>query len=153
MKMVYTNRLLVALLAAAMLGSVAHGKERSLQQLKAEAEKAHGGHRAQLYSELALQSVDLANQQFTQGNSVAAQKTVQEILDYATNAHDAALEKHKKLKNVEINLRETQRQLENLRRTLAADDRPPLEQVEKNISDFRQDLLNAMFGTPRKERK
>jgi hypothetical protein len=54
---------------------------------------------------------------------------------------------------VEIHLRETQRQLENLRHTLAADDRPPLEEAEKEISDFRQDMLNAMFGSPRKKKK
>lgn len=147
------KRLLPIALAAVMLGSLVQAKQKSLEQLRAEAEKAHGGHRAQLYSELALKSVDLANQQFTQGNSVEAQKTVQEILDYATKAHDASLQKHKKMKDTEIHLRETQRQLENLRRTLAADDRPPLEQVEKDISDFRQDLLNAMFGSPRKGKK
>src|SRR5690242_2453780 len=135
-----TNLYLSAVLAAMMLGTVAHARQKSLDELKADAAKAHGGHRAQLYAELALRTVDVANQQFTQGKSVEAQKTVQDILDYATNAHDAALEKHKKMKDVEINLRETQRQLENLRRTLAADDRPPLEEVEKKISDFRQDL-------------
>lgn len=140
-------------LAAVMLPALVHAKQKSLEELKADAARAHGGHRAKLYSELALRTVDVANQQFTQGNSVEAQKTVQDILDYATNAHDAALEKHKKMKDVEINLRETQRQIENLRRTLAADDRPPLEEVEKKISDFRQDLLNAMFGSPRKEKK
>ncbi|HKW74967.1 MAG TPA: hypothetical protein VJN64_05530 [Terriglobales bacterium] len=144
---------LAAALAAVMLGSLAHAKQKSLEQLKVDAEKAHSGHRAELYSELALRTVDVANQQFTQGKSVEAQKTVQDILDYATKAHDAALEKHKKMKDTEIHLRETQRELENLRRTLAADDRPPVEAVEKTISDFRQDLLNAMFGSPRKEKK
>lgn len=145
---------LAAVLSVVLLGLVAHAKQpKSLEQLKAEAAKSHGGHRAQLYSELALQTVDVADQQFTQGKSVEAQKTVQDILDYATQAHEASIEKHKKMKEVEIHLRETQRQLENLRRTLAADDRPPLEDVEKKISDFRQDLLNAMFGSPRKENK
>ena len=148
-----TNLCLAAAFAAVMLGGIAQAKQRSLEELKADAPKAHGGHRAELYSELALRTVDVANQQFTQGKSVDAQKTVQDILDYATKAHDSSLEKHKKMKDVEIHLRETQRQLENLRRTLAADDRPPLEDVEKKISDFRQDLLNAMFGSPKKEKK
>lgn len=147
------NLPLLAALAAVMLSTFANARQKSLEELKADAEKAHGGHRAELYSELALRTVDVANQQFIQGKSVDAQKTVQNILDYATKAHEAALEKHKKMKDVEIHLRETQRQLENLRRTLAADDRPPLEEVEKQISDFRQDLLNAMFGSPRKEKK
>lgn len=148
-----TSLCLSAVFAAVMLGGIAQARQKTLEELKADAAKAHGGHRAELYSELALRTVDVANQQFTKGNSVEAQKTVQDIFDYATQAHDAALEKHKKMKDVEIHLRETQRQLENLRRTLAAEDRPPVEDVEKKISDFRQDLLNAMFGWNKKGKK
>jgi hypothetical protein len=31
------------------------------------------------------------------------------------------------------------------------DDRPPLEQVEKKIEQFRQDVLNEMFAPPKKK--
>jgi hypothetical protein len=41
--------------------------------------------------------------------------------------------------------------LENVRRTLAAVDRPPLEAVEKKLADYRQDLLNEMFA-PKKRK-
>ncbi len=140
--------LVVLALAAAM-----HGKEqKSLDQLRAEAEKASGGHQALLYAELADRLVDQAGQQFTQGESVKGQATVQEILSAATKARDGGVSSRRKLKETEIHLRQTQRHLENLRRTLSAEDRPEVEAVEKKLADFRQDLLNAMFS-PRKEKE
>lgn len=138
----------VLLLAA---GLSASPREKSLDQLKAEAEKASGGHQAQLYGQIAERLVDVADQQFTQGESVQGQETVKQVLDYATKAHDVSLETRKKMKEVEIQLRETQRRLGNVRRTLAADDRPQLEAIEKKLADFRQDLLDAMFGSKKKQ--
>jgi hypothetical protein len=140
--------LVVLTLAAAM-----HGKDqKSLEQLRTEAEKASGGHQALLYAELADRLVDQADQQFTQGESVKGQATVQEILSAATKARDGGMSSRRKLKETEIHLRQTQRHLENVRRTLSAEDRPELEKVEKKLADFRQDLLNAMFS-PRKEKE
>lgn len=126
--------------------------QKSIDQLKAEAEKATGSHQAQLYAELAERTVDVADQQFTQGESVQGHETVKQVLEYATKAHDLALESRRKIKEIEIHLRETQRHLTAVRRTLAADDRPALEKVEKKLADFRQDLLDAMF-TPKKQKE
>jgi hypothetical protein len=105
-----------------------------------------------LYAELADRLVDQADQQFTQGESVKGQATVQEILSSASRARDGGVSSRRKLKEIEIHLRQTQRHLENVRRTLSVEDRPQLEAVEKKLADFRQDLLNAMFS-PRSERK
>ena len=135
-----------------LLSLPAFGKEKTLDQLKAEVEKSHGGHQAELYAELARRLVDVADQQFAAGDVAKGQETVQEILADATRAHDIAVNTHNKMKDVEIHLRETQRHLENVRRTLAADDRPPLETVEKKLAAFRQNLLNVMFA-PRKKNK
>ncbi|HST77584.1 MAG TPA: hypothetical protein VLN58_03760, partial [Verrucomicrobiae bacterium] len=92
-------------------------EKKTVDQLKAEAEKSSGGHQAELYAELAERLVDVADQQFTAGDSVKGQSTVQDILANATRAHDVAVSTQKKLKQVEIHLRETQRLLENVRRT------------------------------------
>jgi hypothetical protein len=144
-------RQLASILVVLTLAAALHGKDqKSVDQLRAEAEKASGGHQALLYSELAERLVDQADQQFTQGESVKAQATIQEILSVATKARDGGVSSRRKLKETEIHLRLTQRRLEDVRRTLSADDRPEVEAVEKKLSDFRQDLLNAMFS-PRKE--
>jgi len=136
-----------------LLSLAAFGEKKTVEQLRADAEKSNGAHQALLYAELAELQVDTADQQFTAGDSTKAQKIVQQVLDDATRAHDGALSAHKKLKDVEIHLRETQRHLENVRRTLAAEDRPPLEAVEKKLADFRQDLLNEMFAPKKKKER
>jgi hypothetical protein len=145
--------ILVSLTLLALAPAAMYGKDqKSLDQLRAEAQKASGGHQALLYAELADRLVDQADQQFTQGESVKGQAIVQEILSAATRAHDGGVRSRRKLKETEIHLRETQRHMENLRRTLSVEDRPQLEAVEKKLADYRQDLLNAMFS-PRSERK
>ena len=135
-----------------LLSLPALARKKTVDELKAEVEKSHGGHQAELYAELSRRLVDVADQQFTAGDSARGQATVQEILADATHAHDLAVSTRKKMKHVEIQLREAQRQLENMRRTLAAEDRPPVAAVENTLADFRQDLLNAMFA-PKKKKK
>lgn len=131
--------------------SVAMAAQKTVDQLRAEAEKAKGAEQAKLYSELAVRLVDVANQQFDQGKSVEGQATVQEILQDSVKAHDVAVSSHDKRKEVEIHLRETQRRLENMKRTLAAVDRPPVDQVEKKLAELRQDLLDSMFSPKHKK--
>lgn len=139
----------IVIILALSLSALA--EKKTVDQLKAEAEKSSGGHQAELYAELAERQVEVADQQFTAGDSVKGQGTIQDILANATHAHDVALSSQKKMKQVEIHLREAQRLLENVRRTLAAVDRPPLEAVEKKLADYRQDLLNEMFA-PKKRK-
>src|SRR5215472_10818757 len=120
--------------------------QKSIEALKAEAAKASGAHQAKIYAELAESLVERANGEFNGGESVKAHATVQEILDDATKAHDGALSTKSNRKEVEILLRNTQRHLENVKRTLAAEDRPDLDEAEKKLAQFRQDLLDAMFA-------
>jgi len=147
-------RRVASILVILILSAAMHGKaQKTLDQLRAEAEKATGGHQAMLYAELADRLVEQADHQFTQGESVKGQATVQEILDVAIKARDGGVHSRRKLKETEIHLRQTQRHLENVRRTLSAEDRPEVEAVEKKLSDFRQELLNAMFSPKEKEEK
>lgn len=138
--------------ALLLLASMAMAFQRDIEGLKQEAEHAQGGHQAKLASELAAYLVGIANEQFKQGTTDQAQSTVQDIQKYAQMARDAAINSHGNLKQTEIKLRQTQRHLEDLKRTLAVDDRPPLDAVEKKIEHLRQDLLDAMFP-PRKKEK
>ena len=136
-----------------LLATTLPAAQKNIDALKTEAGKAEGGHRARLYAELAEELVDVADQQFNSGDSEQAQATVQDILKYAEQARDLAIKARSKMKDTEIHLRETQRRLESVKRSLSVDDRPPLDAVEKKIEQFRQDLLNAMFSPPKKEKK
>ena len=136
-----------------MLAVSALAVQRNIEQMKAAAERASGGGQARQYAELAKYLVDVADQQFTQAIIEQAQATIQEVLDYCLKARDASLKSHGKMKETEIIMRETQRRVEAVKRTLAAEDRPPLDQVEKKIEQYRQDLLDEMFGSKKKEKK
>src|SRR5436305_3707937 len=136
-----------------MLAVSAVAVQRNIEQMKAAAERASGGSQARQYAELAKYLVDVADQQFTQANVEQAQTTIQEVVNYCLKARDASLKSHGKMKETEILLRETQRRVEAVKRTLAAEDRPPLDQVEKKIEQYRQDLLDEMFGSKKKEKK
>lgn len=136
-----------------LLVAYAFAAPKDLAKLKADAEKAKGGQQAKLYAELADRLVDVADQEFTQGDSNAAQATVQEILQDATKAHDVALANRDNRKEVEIYLRQAQRHLESVKQTLASDDRPPLDAVEAKLVQFRQDLQDSMFAPDHKKKE
>jgi hypothetical protein len=126
--------------------------EKNIEAMKAEADKASGGHQAKLCSELAERLVGVADQQFSDGNDQQGQATLQDIVKYASKARDAAIQSHDSLKQTEIHLRETQRRLEALKRSLSIDDRPSVDAVEKQIEQFRQDLLDTMFPPKKKDK-
>jgi len=139
--------LLMLLLALAALAD-----DKGLDQLKAEAERA-GNDQAKACAEVAERLVSVADKQFTDGESVKGQATVQEILQYATRSRDLAIKTRKKMKETEIHLRRSRHALENMRRTLAAEDRPPVQAVEKKLEQFGEDILEAMFAPPKKDQK
>ncbi len=141
-----TYPILVLLLLGAPLAA------QTFDQLKAEADRA-GSNQAKASAEVAEQLVAVADKQFSEGRSVTGHQTVEEILKYATQARDLAIKNRKKMKETEIHLRRCRHALENMRRTLAAEDRPAVEAVEKKLEQFGEDILEAMFAPPKKEHK
>jgi hypothetical protein len=143
----------VSILILLLLALAASAEDKTLDQLKAEAERADSGQQAKLCAEVAERLVSVADKQFTDGESIKGHATVQEILQYANRAHDLAIKTRKKMKETEIHLRRCRHALENLRRTLAAEDRPAVEAVEKKLEQLSEEVLEAMFAPPRKENK
>jgi stress-induced morphogen len=131
----------------------ASAEQKTVDQLKTEAEHASPDQQARLYAEIADRLVPVADKQFTDAESVKGHATVQEILQYATKAHDLAIETRKKMKETEKSLRECHRRLENMKRTLAAEDRPRVEAVEKQLAKLTEDVLESMFARPEKKKE
>jgi hypothetical protein len=136
-----------------LLALAARAEDKTVDQLKAEAERADPGTQGRLYAEIADRLVGVADKQFTDGESVKGHATVQEILGYATKAHDLAIKTRKKMKETEKDLRQCRRRLESMRRTLAAEDRPAVEAVEKQLEQFTEEILESMFSPPKKDAK
>jgi len=134
------------------LSFAAGAEQKTVDQLKTEAEHASPDQQGRLYAEIADKLVSVADQQFTGGESVKGHATVQEILEYGTKARDLAIETRKKMKETEKSLRECRRRLENMRRTLAAEDRPKVEAVEKQMAKLTEDVLESMFAPPEKKK-
>jgi polyhydroxyalkanoate synthesis regulator phasin len=129
------------------LAVAASAEQKTIDQLKAEP-----GQQGRLYAEVADKMVSVADKQFTDGESVKGHATVQEILQYATKAHDLAIQTRKKMKETEKSLRECHRRLENMKRTLAAEDRPQIDAVEKQLEKLTEDVLESMFAPPEKKK-
>ena len=134
------------------LSLAASAEQKTVDQLKTEAEHASPDQQGRLYAEIAEKLVAVADKQFTAAESVKGQATVQEILQDATRAHDLAIQTRKKMKDTEKSLRECHRRLDNLKRTLAAEDRPRVEAVEKQLAILTEDVLESMFAPPEKKK-
>jgi succinate dehydrogenase/fumarate reductase-like Fe-S protein len=135
------------------LAIAASAEQKTVDQLKEEAEHAGPDQQGRLYAEIADSLVLVADKQFTDGESVKGHATVQEVLQYATKSHDPAIQTRKKMKETEKSLRQCRRRLENMRRTLAAEDRPTVEAVEKQMEKLTEEVLESMFAAPKKEKK
>jgi polyhydroxyalkanoate synthesis regulator phasin len=79
-----------------------------------------------------------------------AQSSIKEAVLYSEKSAASAQEKGKKIKDTEITLRETARRIEEIRRTLAVDDQPPLAAAVARIEELRRQLLDHMFGGSKK---
>jgi succinate dehydrogenase/fumarate reductase-like Fe-S protein len=135
------------------LALTVNAEQKTIDQLKTEAEHAAPDQQGRLYADIADSLVPVADKQFTDGESVKGHATVQEVLQYATKAHDLAIQTRKKMKETEKSLRQCRRRLENMRRTLAAEDRPQVEAVEKQLEKLTEEVLESMFAAPKKEKK
>ncbi len=140
-----TRIFILALLALAFLPAFA-GKEESVDQLIARAESAQPNDRPALYLKIADLKAKAADKLYDDGNADAGKAALQDVVDYSRKATDAAIATGKKLKNVEIMLRKMAEKFRDIKRTVAFDDQPPIQQTVDELEKMRTDLLSAMFG-------
>jgi len=151
MKQVAPILVLFLLTTAACLGQKppidqAALNQKEIDRIKTEIPKVSPAHQAKLYAELGERLVDVADQQFNGSESVAGLATIQEIDQNSVKARDLSVSTKSNRKEVEVIFRKTQRHLEALKHTLAAEDRPAVDAVEKKLADMRQELLDSMFA-------
>ncbi|HZQ90916.1 MAG TPA: hypothetical protein VFA60_03900 [Terriglobales bacterium] len=142
---------LATLLGGATLLRAADQAE-SVEKLKQRAEAATGGTRARLFVEVARLEIEEANQHFTDGDVDKAHARVKDAVTDAEKGADAARISGKRLKDTEIDLRKLQRRTEDIRRSLALEDRPALQSMVERLEALRQQLLDKMFGHDNKNK-
>ena len=124
---------------------------KRLEERKEKAEKMSPQDRALIYSEIVRDLAEIVNEDYNTGAPEKAEGTLKELVDYAEKCVAAAQDKHKKIKEAEINLRRASRRLDDIRRTLAVDDQPPVKAAVSRIEQLRTDLLSAMFNREKKK--
>ncbi len=94
---------------------------------------------------------EFSDQYYTDGNVELGLKTMQSAADYANKAGQASIQARKHQKNTEIGLRKLEKRIDEIRQSLNVEDRPPIEEIVKQIDKLRSDILLSLFGSPKKE--
>lgn len=121
-------------------------------RLKERVEKASPEERSQLCIQIAQHQLRNADKLYNEGHVEEARAAVDDIVTYSEKARDDAIQTKKRLKNVEIDARKMAEKLRDIKRNLAFEDQPPVEQAIRRLEDIRTALLNEMFSK-KKEKK
>ncbi len=147
------RRLAFTVLVLALVSAGWAAKDETVDQLKAQVESARPEDRPELCIRIAQQQLRNADKLYTDGEVEQARAAVDDIVTYSEKARDAALQTKKRLKNVEIDVRKIADKLRDIKRTLAFDDQPPVEQAIRRLEDVRTKLLQSMFAKENKKEK
>jgi hypothetical protein len=128
-------------------------KEETVDELKARFASARPEDRPELGIRIAQHQLRNADRLYNEGKVEQAREAVQDIVGYAEKARDAATQTKKRLKNVEIDARKMADKLRDIKRTLALEDQPPVEQAIGRLEDVRTALLKEMFANDKKNDK
>lgn len=137
-----------ALLILTLVTPVA-ARDESLDALKARALREN---QPRLYAEVVRRQVEVANDYYDAGDVQRARGVVAEIVDLTGKCIDAAKKNQNKLKDTELTLYRAGRRLEDVRRSLAFDDQPPVQAAVERIEKARRHLLELMFQPPEKQK-
>jgi soluble cytochrome b562 len=125
-------------------------KDQSVDELKSRVESARPEDRPGLCLQIAHQQLNNADRLYREGQIEQARAAVDDIVTYSEKARDSAAQTKKHLKNVEIAARKFSEKLRDIKRTLAFEDQPPVEQAIKRLEDIRTALLKEMFSKDKK---
>lgn len=116
--------------------------QQQLNEAKRNAERTGS---AKHFAAVVRAEVEVADQQYTAGDSDKAQATIKELLEFTQKTVDAAKATHHDLKDAEIDLRKAEYRLNDVLHTLDAEDQPPVKKAVEQLEEARKDLLALMF--------
>jgi soluble cytochrome b562 len=128
----------------------AAAKDESVDQLKSRVDSARPEDRPALCMQIAHRQLSNADKLYKEGKVEQARAAVDDIVTYSEKARDSASQTRKHLKNVEIGVRKISERLHDIKRTLAFDDQPPVDQAIKRLEDISTALLKEMFAKEKK---
>ncbi len=138
--------MLVVVVVLDLACSYGAAKDETVDQLKARFASARPEDRAELAIRIAQYQLRNADKFYTDGQSDQARAAVEDIVTYSEKARDTVTQTRKRLKDVEINVRKMADKLRDIKRTLAFEDQPPVQQAIDRLEDIRTTLLKEMFA-------
>ena len=138
------------LLITVTLVVCAAAKDQTVDELKARVESARPEDRPELCIQIAHQQLRNTDNLYNEGKVEQARAAVDDIVTYLEKARDSASQTKKHQKNVEIAARKISEKLRDIKRTLAFEDQPPVDQAIKRLEDIRTALLKEMFARDKK---
>ena len=145
------RRTALTVLMLALAFAYGSAKDETVDELKARVESARPEDRPNLCIRIAQQQLRNADKLYNDGKVEEARAAVEDIVTYSEKARDAATQTKKHLKNVEIEVRKIADKLRDIKRTLAFDDQPPVDQAIRRLEDIRTALLKEMFARENKK--
>ncbi len=147
------RRLALILFLLALACAFSAAKDEPVEVLKSRFETARIDDRPTLGIQIAQHQLRNADKFYIDGKIIEARDAVNDVITYSEQARDAAMTSQKHLKNVEIDVRKIADRLRDIRRTLAFEDQPPVEQAIRRLEDIRTALLKQMFAKDDKHKK
>lgn len=137
------NLMIVIMICGVALATAAKERE-TIEQLKAHAEAAENGKRAELYAKLAALQAQTADTAYNT-NADQARQLIRDSADSAEKASQASLDSGKRQKKTEIDLRQLYKRLDDIAKTWNFDDRAPVKDAMQRVEAARSKLLDRMF--------
>jgi hypothetical protein len=140
-------RIAAAGLALSMLAAVsARGSEQpTIQELKERVANTKLVDRPPLCIHLSEQRLQAADRFYIAGDSEQAKDALTDMIAFAEQARDYAIQAHRHEKPSEIAIRKMARKLADLKHTVSHDDQEVVQNSVDRLQQIRDDLLKAMF--------
>jgi len=120
-------------------------KDAPIEELKARVPSAKPDEQVQLCLAIAERQVAAADELFRQNKPEEAQAAVRDVVTYSGQARDAAGITGHRLKSAEIDVRRMAHKLDDIKRSISAEDQAPVQAAIDQLEKIRTDLLNKMF--------
>jgi hypothetical protein len=124
--------------------------QNTVDKTRERAEKANDPECAKVCFEAARQLIEASNQLYNGGDADGGLKLMNDAVRYAKRGTEASIQSRKNEKNAEIALRKMAKRMHDVGQSLALDDRAPVFKAEDSVNDLRDQMLAALFGTPKK---
>ncbi len=139
------------MLVCSFAGSARAAEKLTFHELKTRAEGARAEDCIHICAEVAMRALEEAKSQFANGSEETAKLALRDITTYAERASEAAIQKRKREKELEIELRSIGHHLDDLKHSVAFEDREDVVNVIEHLEKLRAELLKNMFEKVKKK--